>query len=199
MSSSTLRERRARPYSRPAVKDLPAVADVGEVGQAAGGTAAGTAAGGTAAGTAAGATVAGTRCPRCSAAVRPGAPWCTQCYAPVGAAPPGAVPEQPAVQSPVQSPPPPPVPAAVVAAAVRTAGTWPCCTCAQANDLALAACEACGTPFLAAARGTPPSIVLPGVGDLLSLSPVRRTGLAVGVVVALVVVGALLALLLGRF
>jgi hypothetical protein len=75
-------------------------------------------------------------------------------------------------------------------------GAWPCTACSQANDLALAVCAGCGTPFLAAARHAPPSIVLPVVGDLLALSPVRRVGLAVAAVLAFVVVSALLALLL---
>lgn len=79
---------------------------------------------------------------------------------------------------------------------VAAAGTWPCSTCEQANDLALAACRGCGTPFLAAARSAAPTVVLPVVGDLLALSPGRRLGVAVGLVVALLVVLALLALLL---
>ena len=95
---------------------------------------------------------------------------------------------QPATEvQPAPSTPPP---------SALPAGTWPCTTCSHPTDLALAACEACGTPFLAAARDTPPSVVLPVVGDLLALSPARRTVLAVGVVVAFVVVAALLALLL---
>ena len=75
-------------------------------------------------------------------------------------------------------------------------GRWPCTTCGQANDLALPACEGCGTPFLAAARSAAPTVVLPVVGDLLALTPVRRVGVAVGLVVAFLVVTALLALLL---
>ena len=77
-----------------------------------------------------------------------------------------------------------------------SAGTWPCSACSQPNDLLLAACERCGTPFLAAARDARPTLVLPVVGDLLALSPVRRVGLAVCLVVAFVLVSALLALLL---
>ena len=157
-------------------------------------------------------TAAGARCSRCSAAVRPGAPWCTQCYAPAGAAAPSAVPEQRPVGSAIVAEPV--VPAACTAQLAATTthpaehptehehptglptGTWPCSTCATANDLALASCAGCGTPFLAAARATPPRIVLPVVGDLLALSPGRRTALAVGVVVALVLLSALVALLL---
>ena len=47
------------------------------------------------------------------------------------------------------------------------------------------------------AGGTwPPTLVLPGVGDLRALTPVRRLALAVGIVVAFVLVSALLALVL---
>jgi hypothetical protein len=149
-----------RPYSAGQVKSRPERADVADVQET---------------------TDAGVRCPSCSAAVRPGAPWCTQCYAPVGAAPAPAPEQQPA---PVEVAPP------------VSAGTWPCTTCAQPNDLAVAACAACGTPFLAAVRGQRPSLVLPGVGDLLDLTPVRRVGLAAAVVVGFLVVSVLLALLL---
>ena len=55
--------------------------------------------------------------------------------------------------------------------------------------------EGCGTPFPAAARDGPPTLVLPGVGDLLAPSPVRRVGLA-AVVVDFVLVAAVPALLL---
>ena len=130
--------------------------------------------------------MAGTRCPRCSAAVRPGAPWCTQCYAPAGVAAAGPASEAPPAASP----------GVPVAEREEPVGTWPCAACGQSSDLAVAACEACGTPFLAAAREAPPTLVLPGVGDLLGLSPVRRVGLAVCTVVVFVLVSALLALLL---
>ena len=75
-----------------------------------------------------------------------------------------------------------------------SAGTWPCGACSQPNDLLLAACAACGTPFLAAARDARLTVVLPVVGDLLALSPVRRVALAVCLVVAFVLVSALLGL-----
>ena len=39
-------------------------------------------------------------------------------------------------------------------------------------------------------------MVLPGVGDLLALSPVRRVGLAVGAVLAFLLITALAAFLL---
>lgn len=75
------------------------------------------------------------------------------------------------------------------------AGAWPCSACARRNPLAAEACQGCGTPFLAAAHGPRPTVVLPVVGDVLALSPVRRVGLAVGVVVALLLVTALLTFL----
>lgn len=133
--------------------------------------------------------MAGTRCLRCSAAVRPGAPWCSQCYAPAGVAAPAAT----RAAAPAATP--------ALDVAERTGerepvGTWPCTACGASNDLAVAACAACGTPFLAAARAVPPTLVLPGVGDLLAMSPVRRVGVAVGVVVAFVLVTSLLAFLL---
>ncbi len=138
-------------------------------------------------------TATGVRCPRCSAALRPGAPWCTQCYAPAGAAPAATAPVPRAAEPddvPVEPAPVEPSPVA------RSAGTWPCSACAQVNDLALPACAGCGTVFLAAARSARPTVVLPVVGDLLALSPVRRVALAVCVVLAFVLGSALLALLL---
>ena len=136
-------------------------------------------------------TGAGVRCSQCSAAVRPGAPWCTQCYAPVGAAaPPVPVPVQ---QAPAAEVVTAPAPASVT---LSSTGSWPCTACAQPNDLAVAACTGCGTPFLAAVREQRPSLVLPVVGDLLELTPVRRVGLAAAAVVGFLVVTLLLGLLL---
>ena len=76
------------------------------------------------------------------------------------------------------------------------AGSWPCTACGTPNELAADACGECGTPFLAAARSARPTVVLPVVGDLLALSPVRRVAMALGAVLVFVVVAALLALLL---
>ncbi len=87
-------------------------------------------------------------------------------------------------------------PAATVLVTELPTATWPCSACSTLNDLAVAVCEGCGTPFLAAAQGDRPTVVLPVVGDLLALSPVRRVGLALGAVLAFLVVAALLALLL---
>ena len=129
--------------------------------------------------------------------MRAGAPWCTQCYAPTSGASraPAAAPEpQTAVSGGVRVVERPPAQSARPTG--TSSGTWPCSTCSHPNELALALCEGCGTPFLAAVREARPTIVLPGVGDLLALSPVRRVGLAVSAVVAFVLVSALLALLL---
>ena len=134
----------------------------------------------------------GARCARCSASVRPGAPWCTQCYAPAGApaAPAPEVRPAPATGLPVVEP--------VVSAplAATSTGTWPCSTCSHPNDLALPACGACGTPFLAAVRDDRPTVVLPVVGDVLALSAPRRVALALGAVVVLLLLTCVLALLL---
>jgi hypothetical protein len=145
------------------VKPRSVAADVGEVGQT---------------------TATGTRCPRCSAAVRPGAPWCSQCYAPAGAPDPSTAEVPPASVADRTSPLPAPT------------GTWPCSACSQPNDLALPACAGCGTPFLAAVRDGAPTVVLPVVGDLLALSPARRVAVAVAVVLLFLLGSALLALLL---
>ncbi len=133
----------------------------------------------------------GTRCARCSAAVRAGAPWCTQCYAPT-AAPVDELPAPPQRDRPVaehtarEPAPAPPAP---------SAARWPCSACSQANDLAAAACAGCGEPFLAGLRADRPRTVLPWVGDLLALTPARRVALAVGIAIGVVLVTALLALL----
>ena len=145
----------------------------------------------------------GARCARCSASVRPGAPWCTQCYAPAGAAasaPAGGV-ATPEAPEPEVRPAPAtglPVVEPVVSAplAATSTGTWPCSTCSHPNDLALPACGACGTPFLAAVRDDRPTVVLPVVGDVLALSAPRRVALALGAVVVLLLLTCVLALLL---
>ena len=133
--------------------------------------------------------------------MRPGAPWCTQCYAPVSApvSAPVGIPVQRAAAprpAPLPSDAPEPVATTPVLLAEPPTGSWPCTACSAANDLADAACRECGTAFLAAARSAPPTVVLPVVGDLLAMSPVRRVGTALGAVLAFVVVAALLGLLL---
>ena len=128
------------------------------------------------------------RCPGCAAAVRPGAPWCTQCYldlrAPTPAAPAPVTPGAPGA---------PVAPVAPVSVLPDGGPTWPCTACGAANPLSAAACAACRSPFLAGLRETdPPLLVLPGVGDVSALSRGRRLGLAATAV--LVVAAAVLGL-----
>lgn len=153
-----------------------------------------------------------TRCPACAAAVRPDAPWCTQCYADLRAPePPAPEPLRPAAPVPADVPdaggalataaPEPVAPSVVQAAAAGEqpdGATWPCTTCGAANALDRDACAACGAGFLSALRaGDEPLLVLPVVGDLGAMSRGQRLGLAGGVVVAVLLLVALLGLLLG--
>ena len=137
----------------------------------------------------------GLACPRCAASVRPGAPWCTQCYLelrtpPLPAAAPLPVPV-PAVV-PVTLPAPAPAPVPVVAPEGERG--WPCGTCGHRNPLEAAACTACGAGFLAELRADePPLLVLPGVGDLTRLGRSARTGGAFGVVLVLLLLVLLVA------
>ncbi|MCU1692055.1 MAG: hypothetical protein JWM64_1146 [Frankiales bacterium] len=154
-----------------------------------------------------------TRCPGCSAAVRPDAPWCTQCYADLRAPAPALLPVQtpapavlsvqapapassPAAPVALRAPAPAPSPAAPVSPAAPGA-CWPCSTCGAANGLDRDTCAACGAGFLSALRATEePLLVLPVVGDLGAMSRAQRLGLAAAVVVAVLLLTALLGLLL---
>jgi hypothetical protein len=113
-------------------------------------------------------------CPACGAALRPGAPWCTLCYADLRPAPADAAPE------PSYAPPsPPPVPA--------EGPTWPCATCDAPNPLGYGACGACGSGFLSVLREQEgPLLELPGVGDITRLAKPQRFALAGGAVLAAV-------------
>jgi hypothetical protein len=127
------------------------------------------------------------QCPHCRGAVRPGAPWCTQCWADLRPAPaPAPVPAVPVGPAPVPAP-------------VATAGSgWPCGTCGAVNGFDLDACAACGSGFLTALRGQEaPLLVLPGVGDVTRLGRGQRLALAAGVAVLLALLVALLGLLTG--
>lgn len=140
------------------------------------------------------------RCPHCAGAVRPGAPWCTQCWTDLRPAP-----------EPVAEPDPP-VPDGGLGVvpgggqgAVPGGGQggaqakgWPCSSCGAANPVELDACAACGTGFLAGLRKQePPLLVLPGVGDLTLLSRAQRLGLASAVVAVVAVLTAVLSLVFG--
>lgn len=72
--------------------------------------------------------------------------------------------------------------------------TWPCTQCGAANTLNAAACQTCGSSFLAAAQERE-SLVLPLVGDLHQMSRGRRLGLAALVVLALLIPLALVTVL----
>lgn len=118
-------------------------------------------------------------CPRCSAALRPGAPWCTQCFLDVRPAPARAAPR------------PDPRPH-------LEGAQWPCTACGAVNPLSAVACDGCGAGFLdgAHASGTAP-LALPVVGDLGRLSSAQRLALAAGTVVLVMLLTALLGLLTG--
>jgi hypothetical protein len=137
------------------------------------------------------------RCPHCRGAVRPQAPWCTQCWADLR--PP---PEPPAAPPVVAAPDLPAVPAGVAvepgaSPADRLRG-WPCSGCGETNDVELTACVACGTGFLAGlSKESGPVLALPVVGDLTLLSRGQRLGLATGVVLVAMLMILLLGLLSG--
>lgn len=148
-----------------------------------------------------------TRCPHCRAAVRPGAPWCSLCHADLRPPPPAPEPEPapvlvipPTASYGAPALDPLTAPAAVLGplppAVVQP--TWPCATCGAPNALSAGACAACGAGFLAGLREAEgPLLELPGIGDLTRLSRGQRMGLALGVVLAVVALTALLGLLLG--
>ena len=142
-----------------------------------------------------------TACPACGAALRPGAPWCTLCYADLRTAPEpdhvltiGAYAEPaPALLSVSDLPAGTDLPAGIDP---PRGPTWPCSRCGGRNALALAACTACGASFLAAVRDDALALVVPGVGNLMTMSRGKRLGLAFGAVALLVVPLALVTLLL---
>ncbi len=124
-----------------------------------------------------------TACPACGASLRPGAPWCTLCFA-----------DRRAAASPAA---PLPGPSAAPAAVVGDGPGWPCSRCQAANHYQRDDCGTCGASFLAAVRDDEaPLLVLPGVGDLGRLGRAQGLLLAVGVVLAVVVPLAVLTLLL---
>ncbi len=147
----------------------------------------------------------GTRpCPDCGAAERPGAPWCTACFAVLTSAAPGAG-SPPAVRVPppapllpfplpVPLPVPPPVPPP--AAREDAAAGWPCSSCSARNDLDRDTCGTCGAGFLASAVERP-SLPLPGGHDLLQLGAGRRVLLAVGAAGGLAALMVLVSVVLG--
>lgn len=160
------------------------------------------------------------RCPACSAALRPGAPWCTLCYADLR--PPEPQLEPPSPVPPIGSPTaqshrfdPLTAPAQDRGlpgrhASVGTADTgaaeergdgspapsWPCTACEQPNPFTAAVCATCGTAFLATLReGEEPLLRLPLVGDIGRFGRMQRLGLAALVVLVFIVFTAVLSLL----
>jgi len=153
-------------------------------------------------------TTAGPRCPTCGARLRTGAPWCTQCFTAVDTA--GDTAGDPAgdpagetvlvgpAHEPVRTPAVAAVPGPASGGAVGApAATWPCTLCGGSVPLAEPACGDCGAPFLAEARDTAPLLVLPLVGDPAALSWAGRTGLALTLLLAVLVVCGLLGLIIG--
>jgi len=154
------------------------------------------------------------RCPACAAALRPGAPWCTLCYADLRPAPEPAPALAPA---PARQPrfDPLTAPAEVLGLPGRHAAAdglgpaagppptaaaawWPCSACGTGNPLTESVCSACGTGFLAGVREAEgPLLLVPGVGDLAALSRTQRLGMAAGLVVMVSLITAILALLTG--
>jgi hypothetical protein len=149
------------------------------------------------------------RCPKCSAAVKPGDPWCTLCYAdlrPPAPPPPAPVAADP-LTDPLTDPPPPPalVPSVVRGPDPLTAPlaaldgpTWPCATCGATNRIDRDTCVGCGSPFLSALRDAEgPLLELPVVGDITRLGRGQRVALAGGVVLVVVVLTLLIGLVFG--
>jgi ribosomal protein L40E len=156
-----------------------------------------------------------TACPSCGASLRPDAAFCGQCYADFR--PPAVVARVADISTAVYvAPAPDPLTAplssvlsgsAPVEDAVEAAGavpgtaaaevTWPCLSCGVANPLSAGSCSACGSGFLAAARGEI-HLVLPLFGDITAMSRGRRLGVAGAVVAAVLVPLALLTLVLTK-
>ena len=136
-------------------------------------------------------------CPHCGGAVRPGAPWCTQCWTDLRPAPepePEPEPVQAAVTADLAG-----APAAVPAPRDGAVGPgWPCTACGEHNGVDRDTCAVCGSSLFALMRqGEKPLLVLPLVGDLTKLSRAQRLVLAAVVAGAFCVVIALLSVLLG--
>ncbi len=160
-----------------------------------------------------------TACPSCGAALRPGQPWCTLCYADLRPSEPEPeVADEPVAVAPseVVAVAPDPLdlstpldlvgraPVTLPADLSPTVGlepapgpAWPCTTCGAANSFDRDVCGSCGSAFLAAARDEGPLLELPVVGDLTRLGRAQRLGLAAGLVVAFLAVVLIVGLLFG--
>jgi hypothetical protein len=132
-------------------------------------------------------------CPHCRGAVRPDAPWCTQCWAGLRPAP---EPEPAPVARHAAPDPAPPLSA--VDGPGRSAAGWPCSACGVTNGVELDACSGCGTGFLATLRADePPLLLLPGVGDVTRLGRAQRLGLGAAVALTAVLLVLLVGVLVG--
>jgi hypothetical protein len=131
-------------------------------------------------------------CPHCRGAVRPDAPWCTQCWADLRAAP---EPESALVAR--HAAPDPALPPSADGPG-RSAAGWPCSACGATNAVELDTCAGCGTGFLATLRADePPLLLLPGVGDVTRLGRAQRLGLGAAVALTAVLLVLLVGVLVG--
>jgi len=140
------------------------------------------------------------RCPACGAAVRPGDPWCTLCYADLRPPPSPAPDPVPVVAEPAPLQAYVPVTADPLTAPLEALSgpTWPCTTCGATNRLERDTCASCGAPFLSGLREQEgPLLELPVVGDLTRLGRGHRFALAGGVVLAFVLLTLAIGLLFG--
>lgn len=116
---------------------------------------------------------------------------------------PPLLPEQPAyapvdpLTAPLRAVLAPPVPQEPPARPAQAGRSWPCTSCGADNALELDACASCGQGFLAGLAGGTASLHVPGVGDLGAMSKGKRTGVALGAALALVLLVLLVGLLLG--
>lgn len=146
-----------------------------------------------------------TVCAACTAAMRPGAPWCTLCLTPARVPEPVApvapvvplVPAMTPVRPPATSVDPLTAPLSQVLGGPSPAPAgWPCTTCSAVNTLDATSCAACGAGFLAAvASEGDAAYLLPIVGDVRNLSAGQRAALALGAATCVVLIVALLGVL----
>ena len=116
------------------------------------------------------------RCPACAAAVRPDAPWCTQCWLDL------------------RTPAPAPVPVDVPVDGTEPAG-WPC-SCGARNPVEDDACAACWAGLFTVLRsGSGAVLAVPVLGDVAGLSNLQLA-LAAGALLPVLVALLLAALAL---
>lgn len=136
-------------------------------------------------------------CPACGAGTRPGADWCSLCYADLRPVPPPRV-------------VPPPRPAAAPAGAMTTGMTTTadsgpavvpvlaCTVCGDPVPLEHSTCPHCGSGVLDGLRSAAvPSLRLPVVGDLMRFGRGARAGIMLLLSLSIVVVLIGLVTLLG--